>query len=767
MKKLKLIILFALILTFIVQNSSTVSASNINKIVNTDKTNATTDGSDGITSKKAANTKGLADEKDGATREDAIVKILDTNPEDAPKPITVNKVYPKTPYTRDVNFSQKTLQGIFSSTELFFNIPDYWETKYIYVQIEYDVSQLIQSVASSMTFSVNNVPIQSCSVSYKNGNTQIAYVAIPMDLVKVGYNSFSISAYARLYDEEGCIDDFSGANWLSISENSFIRSGYDIKDTGNVISYYPYPFMSSTEETGKGLTIAVSDQATDGEVAAAMNIMADLSTETGSKNNIQFCLLSDLDRTKANRTIIVANRNNLPDKYKAKIKSTADLSQCATVDYVEDDNANPLLLITSTNDKCLLEAAYMLMDKDRVSQEKTNNAVVKLGSADVAVNSTTLSQMVAGNYTVKDIIGSGLTFVGPFHQEQNIYLPFSEDYFLSDAGKVTLNFRYSDNLDFNRSMITVYWGNIPIASKKLDRDKATGDELTFAMPADVVGTTAGSIRIAFDLEIKDLICTPRQDQMPWAYISDKSTLYLPASTGIVLTFDLKPSPFRTDGKFNDLMLVISDKPTSEELNLYAQIIGMYGDGVDPYGTFYVKRNSEFVESDSDYNIITTGTYANNKLIQTINDKLHFAYDESGTKFVSNEKLILSDTYASEIAILQLLESPFAKNRGVLAVTGATQNSLSKVYDFMSDKKKRMSLSKDCVVIDNELNTKEYQFINAIEEIKKPTLLGELSQNKQTILFTIISTSIMLMLLIAVIIILIRIRMYHRKNDDEN
>lgn len=701
------------------------------------------------------------------SKEDAIALVLSGNPEDAGEPNTIKPTVKETAYTQDITFPETTLHGIFSSTELFFEIPDYWETEYVYAEIQYDVSQLVQSIASSLTFMVNNIPIDSCRVSYLDGDTQVVYVQIPMELIKEGdFNSFAISAYARLYDEEGCIDDFSGANWLTISDDSYIRSGYDVKPHDHKISYYPYPFMSTTDDTGEGLAILVSDNAENGEVAAAMNLMADLSTSTNKENNIQFGLLSDLPSMGADRTIIVSNYMNLPDAYKTLVKDTNKLSDSAVVVFTDDAAGNPLLLITSNDNDCLMEAAYMIMDEDRVDQEKSSLATVKRGSADIAINSTTLSQMVAGNYTVKDIIGSGLTYAGPFHQEQLIYLPFSEDYFLSDAGKVTLKFRYSDNLDFTRSLVTVYWGDIPVASKKLTEDNATGDELIFTMPADVVGTSAGSIKIAFDLEIQDMICTPRQEQMPWAYVSEESILYLPASTGIVLTFDLKPSPFRTDGKFNDLMLVISDHPTTEELNLYAQIIGMYGDGVDPYGTFYVKRSREFSTSDADYNIITAGVYAENALLRELNPNLYFPYENEGANFASNERLILSEQYSKEIAILQLLQSPFATNRGVLAVTGANAETLQTVTEFMRDYEKRYSLSKDCVIIDSEFETKDYQFISTLAEEQEPTLLSGLSENQQSLIFTVVATSVMLMILIAVILVLIRIRMYHRNKDDQ-
>ena len=190
--------------------------------------------------------------------------------------------------------------------------------------------------------------------------------------------------------------------------------------------------------------------------------------------------------------------------------------------------------------------------------------------------------------------------------------------------------------------------------------------------------------------------------------------------------------------------------------MYAQIIGMYGDGVDPYGTFYVKRSREFSTSDADYNIITAGVYAENALLRELNPNLYFPYENEGANFASNERLILSEQYSKEIAILQLLQSPFATNRGVLAVTGANAETLQTVTEFMRDYEKRYSLSKDCVIIDSEFETKDYQFISTLAEEQEPTLLSGLSENQQSLIFTVVATSVMLMILIAVILVLIRI-----------
>ncbi len=698
--------------------------------------------------------------------EGELPELTEMESQDAADPSESVPQHVETTYYKDVNFSKVNMQGIYSGSELYFYIPEYWDTKYVYVELEYTVSQLIKEVYSALTFYVNNVPVESWKIQYKSGENQIAYVALPMSQIKEGYNSLTVSAYARLFDEEGCMDDYSSANWLAISDDSFVRCGYEVKDESYTIANYPYPFMSTMDESGSGLYLAVSDQAVDEEVAAAMYLMADLSTETEEENAIHFGRLSDMNAVNGEKSIIVSMYDNLPEEYKNNIPNVQGLQDYGLVYLTSDTKGRPTLLITSQNEKCLMEAVYMLMDSERVAQEKGDTAWVREGSSDVAKNALDQITQQEGLYTLKDMQGGGLKFVGPFHQEQVIYLPFTEDYFLSDAGKVTLKFRYSDNINFDRSMVTVYWGNIPVASKKLERNKTGGDELNFSMPDDVIGTTASSMRIAFDLEIPDMICTPRQEQMPWAYVAEESQFYLPASSDILLSFSRKPSPFQQDGRFSDLLLVLSDEPDSEELQMYAEVVGMLGEGVKPYGELHVQRFSEFSTKDADYNIIVAGTYSDSAVLRTLNEKLYFRYDVESGGFKSNDQLILSEQYAQDLAILQLLQSPYAANRGILAITGSNKQALNYVTEFVREKEKRYSLAGDCVLIDSNLKDKSYQFISSIENVQTPTVLGVLEQNKQSLLFTAIATLAMLMLLIAVAIILIRIKQYHRKQDEE-
>ena len=678
---------------------------------------------------------------------------------------SVIPLYEPVSHVEDTHFYQKTLKGIYSFTDVYFYVEDYWDTKYVYAQIQYDVSQLLEGVDASLTCSINDVPIQSHKLEYQAGSSQILFIKIPLEEVRTGYNSFSVTAYARLYDDRGCVDDDSDASWLSISDLSYIRCGYESKDANHKIHSYPYPFVSTFQPTGKGLTIAVSDEASSGEVSAAMNLMADLSTHTKEKNEINLCRFSDWRATNPDRTILISDYNRLPAEYKNKMTKAPGPSGEAIVSFIDDSNQNPLLILTSMDDTSLTEAADMLMDENRRKQETGNETTVEKGSSQLAAAAQKQMDTMAWIYTMKDITGGGLNYLGPFHKEQTVYLPVHSDFTLAKGGKMVLKFRYSENLDFQRSLITVYWKDIPCASKKLSKENASGDELTFEMPDDVIGTNGSSIKIAFDLEIPDLICTPRQGEMPWAYVSEDSSIYMPPANDFTLSFDSLGSPFSRNGRFNEVLLILSDTPSSSELNLLGQTIAMYGSGIKPYGTIHVKRAGEFNAEAGDYNIIAAGTQKGNGFISQISETLAFPFTEDGNSFQSNEQLVLSKEYAGKIGIMELLKSPYSLDRGILVLAGSSDKALNNMEDFLRDSKKREELKKDCVIIDPDGTVTAFQFIKGKEVEKEPTLEEKLVRNRRSLVFTAVATSAMFFMLLAVIILLLRMRMYRKKNEE--
>ena len=691
----------------------------------------------------------------------AIDYVLSSDPETAGAPISVRPEVAASQHRMVFDYTESTvLRGVFGQSAYFFKIPKYWEVKYALAQIEYSISPMIDNVPASVTFFINNTPIYSCAVNYERGATQIAYVLIPVDLLQEGYNNFTISGFVRLYDDDGCLDDLSGANWISISRNSFIEVGYDVIETNNQISFYPYPLISTMDETGNNLNLYVPENASEEELKAAFMLRADLGDETVREDDIGFMTFSHYSGAK--NAVIIAELSRLPETVKSHMPSVSrDLSAGALV-YEYEDNDKAFLVLTSENPECLSEGAALLMDEDRVTQEKSNWAYVPSGAAAQVVMNRSLSSLIEDGETIKGITDyEGLSFIGPFHQEQTIYLPFSGGFILGEGGKIDLRLRYSDNLDFDRSLITVYWGDKPVASKKLERDKCDSDTFSFMMPSDAVGTHAASIKIAYDLEVKDQYCTRRADEMPWGYVSGDSVLYLPVGASSTYDLSLRPYPFQQLGSFNNLALVIPDSMSDAEYALFGRIAALLGSNVSPYGDLKVFYASGYPAETENRHVVTLGTCLSNAFIKKINDKLSFKYSEEGDRFLSNEQLLLGDRFAREMAVLQIIRSPWQKGRAILAVSAVDDTSLNSIERFASVQENTWTLAGDAFLIDRDLETKHYRFLKD-EAVHQASLRERIAQNKNAILFTLTSTFAMILILAAILIVAFR----YRKNKAE-
>jgi hypothetical protein len=685
--------------------------------------------------------------------------VLASDPADAADPAVTPPEEPETPYTKVFPFSEDQLfSGVYKSYGFYFNVEDYWQTSYAYARIEFSVSPLIEDVPASLTFSLNSVPVYSCKVDYRAGKTQTAYVELPVAELKQGYNVLSLTGYVRLYDEEGCLDDFSGANWVNVSKNSLVQVGYAVTDTQNALCYYPYPFASTMDDTGADCAVYVPKNAANEELAAALLVRADLGGETDGEDDIALKTLDAYGTDGRDRRVVVALRANLPAQLAAAV-GDGDFSAQACVLETTEGNAT-VLVITSDNAAALYEGAAMLLDENRVTQEKTDRAVVAAGTASQTVQNASLSDLTVSGQTITSITGGGLEFIGPFRQEQEVFLPLDGGFVLAEGGKISLNFRYSDNLDFDRSLITVYWGSVPVSSKKLEAEKAGGDTLSFVLPADVVGTYAGSITVAFDLEIKDLYCTKRADQMPWAYVSGDSTLYLPAGQASKYSFALRPYPFQTLGAFNDTCVVVPDAMTDAELETLGQLIALESTGLTPYGTLTVAHASDFDAKATDANLILVGTHADNAAIAALNDSLSFAYTADGARFADNAQLLLSDDYARDIGVMQMIRSPYFETRAVLVASGTGDATVKQIGTYIKTTENRWKLSGDAVLIDSTMETKSFTFLKEIAQ-KKATLKQAVEQNKSAILFTVVSTLGMLILVLGAV--MVAARAYRRRD----
>lgn len=523
---------------------------------------------------------------------------------------------------------------------------------------------------------------------------------------------------------------------------------------------YPYPFISLMNPNGAESAVAVSDAADEAELTAAMMLMAGMGNSLSAENAMTLCRLSDANRQ---NVLYVGLKKNTPEHLLSLLTQSVPATG-ALVQRVTDGDTSYLLIVAE-------EEAALLSDTSRVAQLHTSQTYVSVGEAQqYALASETSGLTLAGQYTIKDISGNGISFSGPFTQKMTIYLPVAKDYVLSSESRFSFDIRYSENLDFDRSLVTFYWGtSIPLYSHKLTKEGATGETLTFSVPADAIGEAGSSITVVFDLEIKDLDCTVRSMNTPWAYIAANSSLYLPAGESTALNLANLPAPFQRASRMNNVVMILSDDATQTELTLAGRIMAMLGAGSTPYGSLKVIRAENFqAAAHGNSNLIVVGLSDRNSVLKQINPHLHFQYTGDMTSLAESTKLVMTADYAHEASVLQLMKSPYNEAMALLTASAATEAGLQNLMARLSTEKNRWSLGKEALVVDGYGGASSYQFTVSTaltQNAEKPSFADVIVQNREPMTLLLVGMGCMLVLLLAAVLLLVRIH-HRRKYDDK-
>lgn len=217
------------------------------------------------------------------------------------------------PYQKEFSYqTDRVMDGVYGEEILYFQIPDYWITEGAVGEFSVRLSPMLMDIPASLTFLLNGVPVKSLNLNYADGEEQEFTIPLPTTQLQEGYNSLAVTGYAQIYDEEGCLDEFSGANWIIIEENSGVSVQYRLKTPSYTIAEYPYPLISTENETGAGIAVVVPDGATADELTAAAWVRAGLTKKTGQADEIEMLYQSKYAQTPM-PAVVVSLYERLPE----------------------------------------------------------------------------------------------------------------------------------------------------------------------------------------------------------------------------------------------------------------------------------------------------------------------------------------------------------------------------------------------------------------------------------------------------------------------
>lgn len=645
------------------------------------------------------------------------------------------------------NFSAYSMKGLFSSVQETFWISDDWDVETVTLHLEYRATQLADTDLSSLTLAINDAYFYSLRPEDNLGKRHALDISVPREFLQEGYNNIRIDGYMRTDNTEPCVDDVSSANWLDIFAESNIAVQFDKNVfVTSIQSFYKRFFDVDSLRFGESVFV-IPDTSQPAELNAALLGIAGISNQTIYPDDyFPLLTLSDPDVSKSKNRIIIALYDQLPEDYRSLADQNGINEEDAVLFLQNQGSETNTLIITAKNDVALINAGRMLGNSELMKQ--VNEPRKLLGK-----NEDIKTDVYEAETYINFAGANGTYFNGAFRQVKEFAISYPANRSLSDASEFYLNYRYSENLDFDRSLMTVFINDIPVGSRKLSPEMAGGDQALIPIPTDIDISGAFQVKVAFDLEIKDLYCTTRQGDMPWAYLTPETMVKINSAANQDLVLENYPAPFISDYRFNSVSLVVPDQLDGQTANLLAKMVrvmGRYTKGNTGELTVFYPEGIDQAAIDS--NIVAVGTYQNNSFIKNNNDQLYFKFNTDGSHFLSNEKLVIDPTYGKNLASVQLLESLYNKlGRATLVVTGPTTKSLANIDNSLGQVKNLGRLSGDGLVVDENDNVLSHRF----KAPKNPAIavVQQIAVNQETQIFIIFSVMILILLAAGIILII--------------
>lgn len=647
--------------------------------------------------------------------------------------------------------TDKTAQGKFTTTKQNFTIENYWDVSSAKAKLVYTITQLNEKEISTMTLKINDVAFYSFRPDKTDKGTRQIEVEIPKDKLKKGVNVLSVESfvYTDLPDGRCTIDD-TPANWLQFDKTSAVNVTYSDKAFKQTIADFGERFTGIDTVKSQQGAVAVLENAGDTELGAALEGLSGFSSaNTLEDKNIPFGKYEEAKtRNGKNYIALFSNYDHLPAAIKSQIKADKKLETEALFQVVTAGNTNTLV-VTSKSNAALKKAGKLIANQNYLSQLGTNS---KWLTTDEKID--TPANNVDKN-TKLTTSGDKLKGIGHVTQDYFISMPANRS--ASTGTEVSLDFRYAQNLDFEHSLVTILVNGKPIGSQKLSAKKANGDKVTFQIPSDLNVKGDFSVTVAFDLVLTNNYCGFISDsEIPWAYITPESTINLNTTEETDLLFEQYPYPFVADGDFNNTMVVVPDKLTTEDTDSLANIFNLLGRFHDGNrGSLTAVHAKNWDKAKKDANVIAVGTMNNNPVIKNANDDLYFQYDKTGSYFLSNEKISIEKNYGKGLGSVQLIKS---EGMQILAVTGPGTTQTELGSELIASKANLAEIYGDGAIVDNDNTIHSYRFKKAADT-QDESFGTKISNNKEVTVFGAFALLTVVLLGVAVLLIL---RKYRRK-----
>jgi hypothetical protein len=472
-------------------------------------------------------------------------------------------------------------------------------TEPVVLDLWYSYSPTTRPDISTMTISVNGVPVASRLLEVQpapRGNWQ---VPLPVNQFRTGINEVSVAVVHRTIDGL-CRDIDNTANWFIIRPET--RISFGMAHASYTLSSYPRPFLDDYLATKVNTVIYLPEDPDRNTIAALLNLATNWGARglAGAPHRLEV-RTGEPGQVPANEVVF-----GLTSKWLLN-QTVANDAPVLTLTALP--NGYSRLFITGETSNSMAKAANALSRTQLVKTFFGEQIVLTSPLAPEAVSAANTVQGKKGRYTLADLgYQEDITVAGAFHQEAVINIPRPPNYKIGDGSYIELRFRHSRILDPKKSAVTLYLNNIPLRATALAAENAEKGILKVPIPASELDKPFWQVRFGFYHDLGIIDCSKRYDEVAWSVIEKETSVFLEqGSVERMPVLDDFPGNFfvSPDGMVN-LTMLLPEKLSQEELSAAFKLAYLIGQQNKSNLTWQVQTIASFDAKQAQGTVIALG-----------------------------------------------------------------------------------------------------------------------------------------------------------------
>jgi len=370
------------------------------------------------------------------------------------------------------------------------------------------------------------------------------------------------------------------------------------------------------------------------------------------------------------------------------------------------DQSKAILILTGLNDEAVALASRAMSSRNRFPGLAGAYALVRGPSTGLEPPQPSPSTEI----TLADL-GYQDGMLEGFDDQVNYYFDIPVGWHLTDEITLSLSFRHAQNLDYDRSTLSVALNYETVATIALSAQSALAGRVDVALPLSLIRYgELNIISVASDLLPLDECAYANV----WLRVVSTSALHLEHTVRDEQVLDLSffSYPFDVRPDLTDVLLALPASPKIEVWNSALRLAATLGgaSGGFNFAPAVMLGMPESEAALSVHHLIAVGRPSQTPMLQEVHDQLPQPFLPQSD--VIEQKLnwvTLRFPPDASLGYIQLMASPWNASRALLAVTGTTDDGVQQAADVLVNQpwalNGNLALIKDGAV--NTVDTRQF------------------------------------------------------------